>query len=81
MNIIFLVLVLMPRFLKADFLREVIIRIANFFVSFPNLCNSNQGPAQELWNWKTWIIKQANIQVYKKFHLEQFSSLFKTLGV
>ena len=40
--------VLMPRFLKANFLQEGIIRIVNFFASFTCLCNSNQGPAQEL---------------------------------
>ena len=44
----FLVLVLMPRFLKADFLQEEIIRIANFFSCLTCLCNSNQDPAQEL---------------------------------
>ena len=42
----FFVLVLMPRFLKADFLQEGMIRIANFFASYTYLCNSNQG--QEL---------------------------------
>ena len=56
MNLIFLVLVLMPRFLKADFLQEEMIRIANFFASFIYLCISNQDPAQELCTQKTWII-------------------------
>ena len=64
MNFIFLVLVRMPRFLKADFLQEGMIRIVNLFASFTCLCNSNQDPAQELWNRKTWIIKQANKYVY-----------------
>ena len=61
----FSVLVLMPRILKADFLQEVMSRIANFFASFTFLCKSNQDPAWALWNRKTWIIKQASIlQIY-----------------
>ena len=61
MNFIFLVL--MPRFLKANFLQEGIIRIVNFFASFTCLCNSNQDPAQILWNRK-----QANINIYGWTH-------------
>ena len=55
MNFIFLVLVLMPRLLKDDFLQEGIIRTAMFFASFTCLCNSNQDPAQELWTQKKLI--------------------------
>ena len=64
MNLIFLVLVPMPRFLKADFLQEGMIRKDYFFASFTCLCNSNQDSAQELWIRKTWIIKQACVYMF-----------------
>ena len=43
-NLIFLVIVLIPRFLKANFLQ----RGMHFFLSFTCLCISDQDPSQEL---------------------------------
>ena len=57
MNLIFLVLVLMLRISKADFLQEEMSRIVKFF-SYTFLCNSNQDPTQELWILKTWQLNK-----------------------
>ena len=60
MNFIFLVLVLMPRFLKANFLEEGMIRVANFVASFTWLCSSNQEQGS---SWRT--LKSKNLDNYK----------------